>query len=457
MGKQCNDIHCNEGEDLDAPLGIGEVSRCVFPSELARIIILYSLSFLMAVGPVTSWLSRLKHFYSLTPSFTVIPYIVRKVSETIQGNEAFGILVIGETGTGKSTLINNILGKKVAKVGHTSNSETARLTKYEGVVCDMRVEIYDTPGLNDSRDDQELEEAHLREIKAKLTEGKFAMVIFCFRMIETRMSSRNIDTFRTYHEKLGLDWGKVIIALTFADMVTMLDEDEPPAEVYDRKLSEWDGHIRKTLLSEVKVDEEVVQNVRILSVTNKYTKCLPNQAEWFTPLWLSILEILDGRQMFSYLQMHSENIRLSGVRPPTEEEIKDVGKMSSNDEKPSSVPPEVGIESLPSELEHTYESVSETQQSSNEGDYIAMSVDTPLVPEPTTLSVVSNRPVINLTEADDSDCRHSRMNRFRNALAKGFKDLFKVPRKAANSIAGVFIWVWARTAHREEFSPSTVE
>jgi predicted GTPase len=411
----------------------------------------------MAVGSVTGWLAQLKHFYSLVPSITGIPYIARKVSETIQGNDAFGILVIGETGTGKSTLINNILGKEVAKVGHTPDSETSQLTKHEGVVCDMRVEIYDTPGLNDSEYDKEKEQGHLREIKAKLTEGKFAMVIFCFKMTETRMSATNIDTFRTYHEKLGLDWGKVIIALTYADVVPMLDKCKPPAEVYERKFSEWDELIRNTLRSKVKVNEEVVQNVRILPVTDFYAEHLPNKAEWFTPLWLSVLEILDARPMFCYLQMHSENIRLSGVRPPTKEEIKDVGKMSSNDEEPSSVPPEVGIEPLLSELEHTHESVSETLQSLNEGDYIAMSVDTPLVPEPTTLSVERCRPVINLTEAHDGDCRTSRMNRFRNALAKGFKRLFKVPHKPANSITAAFIWVLARTARREKSSPSTVE
>ena len=75
----------------------------------------------------------------------------------------------------------------------------------------------------------------------------------------------------------------------------------------------------------------MVKTVRIVPVTDKYDKCLPDKAEWFTPLCLSVLEILDARP-----KMHSENLHLSDVSPPTEEEIKVVkGLGRSLDQPPS--------------------------------------------------------------------------------------------------------------------------
>ena len=61
----------------------------------------------------------------------------------------FGVLVIGETGTGKSTLINNLLGKEVAPVGHSMKSETLEVTPHEVAVEGVPVVVYDTPGLDD--------------------------------------------------------------------------------------------------------------------------------------------------------------------------------------------------------------------------------------------------------------------------------------------------------------------
>jgi predicted GTPase len=79
--------------------------------------------------------------------------------------EPLTILVIGKVGTGKSTLITNILGKNVAKVGHSFHSETSQLTKYEGEVSGVRVEILETPGLNDNKKDLNEEDPQPKEIK----------------------------------------------------------------------------------------------------------------------------------------------------------------------------------------------------------------------------------------------------------------------------------------------------
>lgn len=45
-----------------------------------------------------------------------------KLIQQLKGNcPVFGVLVVGETGTGKSTLINNLMGKKVVKEGEHSS------------------------------------------------------------------------------------------------------------------------------------------------------------------------------------------------------------------------------------------------------------------------------------------------------------------------------------------------
>ena len=60
-------------------------------------------------------------------------------------------LVIGETGVGKSTHVNNILGKEVAPVGNSTESMTPTAGKYRDEVNGMPVVLYDTPGLGDSQ------------------------------------------------------------------------------------------------------------------------------------------------------------------------------------------------------------------------------------------------------------------------------------------------------------------
>lgn len=62
----------------------------------------------------------------------------------------FGILVIGNTGTGKSTLVNNLLGTDSAGVHRGLRSEIFRTSLYEMEVEMVPIHVYDTPGLQDS-------------------------------------------------------------------------------------------------------------------------------------------------------------------------------------------------------------------------------------------------------------------------------------------------------------------
>ena len=52
-----------------------------------------------------------------------------------------GVLVIGRTGAGKSTLINNLLGKEVVHVGHTLKSEKPMVNPYVYLVEGVPIEV----------------------------------------------------------------------------------------------------------------------------------------------------------------------------------------------------------------------------------------------------------------------------------------------------------------------------
>ena len=95
--------------------------------------------------------------------------------------------------------------------------ETLIVTPYELSVEGVPVVVYDTPGLDDQRGDEE-EEKHLEVMKSLLARGEIHLVIYCFKMIENRMRKGLIHTFQEYH-KIGVPWVQTIMALTFADIV----------------------------------------------------------------------------------------------------------------------------------------------------------------------------------------------------------------------------------------------
>ena len=62
-----------------------------------------------------------------------------------QRNSSLQILVVGESGTGKSTLINGLLGEQVKDVKNKYKSVTKNTTRYHRKIGKIDIVIFDTP------------------------------------------------------------------------------------------------------------------------------------------------------------------------------------------------------------------------------------------------------------------------------------------------------------------------
>ena len=225
----------------------------------------------------------------------------------------FGILVVGETGTGKSTLINNLVGQEIVIQGDSFVSETSTISKHEMDVEGVPIAVYDTPGLDDSRGGRDDE--YLQKMKSILNEGKIHLVIYCLKLSETRMRGSLLRTFQEYH-RIGVKWERSVIAFTFADVVPVPSRErkKPGFDIgcfFNNRVAELRAHITRKLVENVGVSAEIASEILCNPSTSDPEELLPNGDRWFVPFWLHILYLLSPSAMIQFLQVHVNSITYS--------------------------------------------------------------------------------------------------------------------------------------------------
>jgi hypothetical protein len=105
---------------------------------------------------------------------------LRKVGKSLE--DCVNIILFGEAGCGKSSLVNLIVGKDVAKVSDGWGSCTFQSEAYEAVIGNTRFAIYDTAGLDEGDQGRVPHWSAIRELYTLIRQlDGISLLIYCMR------------------------------------------------------------------------------------------------------------------------------------------------------------------------------------------------------------------------------------------------------------------------------------
>ena len=240
------------------------------------------------------------------------------MNEWVDGSKSITIFVTGKTGTGKSSLVNGIVGRHVADEGDTLDPHTAQVTRYEAAVDDgIVLNVWDSPGLQDGTD---RESEYIEDIKRNCAGGIIDLYIYCIRMSEIRFVKDNED-IRAMHilnDTLGMGmWSNTIFVLSFANSVVEagMDDldlvDKELEEYFNKKLSSWTERLRGTLEHELLVPDDIAKGVRVVPAGYHASPRLMETSGdyWLSKLWMAALYAAKSEAQPALIKINKHRLR----------------------------------------------------------------------------------------------------------------------------------------------------
>ena len=215
---------------------------------------------------------------------------------TAKSRSSLTILTIGASGTGKSALINGLVGAEVAKEGgETLFTQTTQITHYRTRKLGIDVNIWDSPGMEVVSTSLALEKL-VTDIRDEVREVD--LVLFCTNMTSARFRQGDNQNVRIMTKAFGESiWKNAVFVLTFANQVKPppTRKGTPPREYFDERLLEWKGQIH-AVLKRNGVSDVLTESIRVVPAGYHDDECtLPGQYDWLSDLWNMCIQISKDR------------------------------------------------------------------------------------------------------------------------------------------------------------------
>ena len=243
----------------------------------------------------------------------MLPSVYKKLREWQEESNSINILITGKTGTGKSALINSIVGLEITKEGGTLKPETDCIEHIVKIVGNLKVQVWDSPGLQDASGDFN-EASYIQEIIQKCSQ--FDLLVYTIRMSQSKILKGGPDCkamqILSQPNVLGPNmWYNTIIVLTFANVTEALfreeldESDSLHIEMQTQEKFIFDYQssataIREILINVIGLSQEIAHTVPIVPAGYKTSAMLPKYNSdtatgeryfWLSNLWLKALSV----------------------------------------------------------------------------------------------------------------------------------------------------------------------
>ena len=244
---------------------------------------------------ITLWSTRELH-----PSFEMAEAVFEEIivqevehpNQNITDETSFSkknvvkILIVGETGSGKSTLINAMLGETLARTGYGPNITQTCLEVHYGNYEGTHVKVFESLGfLHPNFEDKTI----IKNITKLYPINTFDILIICHRM-NTRVDDRVKRMLSVLSKKVNKElWSCTIVVLTFANFflqqkeIKELTTQDARKEVMLRHVDASKETFK--VFTKKKVEEQIFKEIPFVVAGAVDELKLPTTHNWITDVW----------------------------------------------------------------------------------------------------------------------------------------------------------------------------
>ncbi|OAX42324.1 P-loop containing nucleoside triphosphate hydrolase protein [Rhizopogon vinicolor AM-OR11-026] len=153
------------------------------------------------------------------------------------------IIVFGDTGVGKSSVINMLMGEPVAAVSNQAVGCTYESTKYRATIAHQEVMLYDTAGLNEAEAGTDSPQQAIQNLRSLVEDIKTVnLLVYCIR--GRRFRKIVADNYNMFCKTICGSKVPVVLVITGLENEDNMDDWWKENKVYfDHHKLEFRGHV----------------------------------------------------------------------------------------------------------------------------------------------------------------------------------------------------------------------